>query len=222
MKPISIWYHIRLFGNQPPTINPDYSISLMMEQMETLKSSGLLDAAEDLTVCVNGDSENILAAMSLAPENSRFVNNGPGAQGLLATVNALRKWSIDNPNRMVCFFHAKGLTHPGDDFCIRWRKCMEKHVIKNWRTCAEHVDSGVDTVGAHWLTKEKYGNSVTFPFWGGQFFWANTSFLAELPAIPNNPTCPDDWYLSERWIGMGRPPVVIDYAPHWPGPLCCG
>lgn len=213
---ISVWYHTRLFGGQP-TIDSDYSISLMTEQMETFRASGLLEASGDVVVCVNGDSINQSAARALAPAKARFIDHGPEAMGLLRSVNRLREWCLVHPDWAVCFWHIKGVTHPWDHLNTVWRQCMERCVIKNWQRCLSDLASGCDTVGAHWLTKEQYSNNVTFPFWGGQFFWATASFLSELPMLPENPKCRQDWFLSENWIGMGRKPRIKDYAPHWPG-----
>lgn len=204
-----------------PAIDPSFSIPLMLQQMETAKAAGLTDAAQEFVVCVNGDVENQLAARMAAPPKSRFIDHGAKARSLLRTVNRLREWSIAHPDWLVCFWHIKGVTHPGDEFYATWRRCMEKCVIRNWKQCVKDIESGLDTVGAHWLTKEQFGNCVTFPFWGGQFFWATASFLAELPALPMEPTCRQDWFLSENWIGMGRTPRLKDYAPHWPNPGPC-
>lgn len=218
---ISVWYHCRLFGGEPP-IDPDFSLGLMGEQMQTLSDSGLLAAAEEVVICVNGDSINQASARMVAPKKSRFIDHGQKAKSLLPTVNALRQWSIQHPHWLVCFWHIKGVTHPNDDLNRIWRHCMERCVIRNWRKCLADIVTGCDTVGAHWLTREQYGNCVTYPFWGGQFFWARASFLAELPELPPEPKCRQDWFLSENWIGMGRTPKIKDYAPHWPGVRTCG
>ena len=219
MKRIAVFYHCRLIGDG---LDADYSITMMAEQMATLKASGLEQAANDLVMLVNGDSENQLTARMLAPGKARFIDNGAGAQGLLRSVNRLREWCRTHPDWLVCFWHNKGVTHPWDLLNTRWRQCMEKAVIKNWRRCVMDLESGLDSVGAHWLTPEQFRGIVRLPFWGGQFFWANSSFLATLPQLPNNPVTRDDWFLSENWIGMGRRPRVKDYCPHWPGISECG
>lgn len=218
---IAVWYHCRLFGGNPP-LNPDYSIALMGQQMETLNNSGLLAAANHLFVCVNGNGENRVAARCLAPVKAQFVEHGAKAESLLPTVNALRLWCIANPDAMVCFWHIKGVSHPWDGLTMNWRLCMEKFVIRQWSRCVADLNLGCESVGAHWLTPERYYGLVKYPFWGGQFFWAKASFLAELPELPNAPKCRDDWFLSENWIGMGRRPRVRDYAPHWPSLNDCG
>lgn len=217
----ALWYHTRLFGGNPP-LNPDYSITLMTQQMARLKTSGLLDAASALFVCVNGNGENRTGVRCLAPAKAQFIEHGPQAESLLPTINVLRLWCMANPDWLVCFFHIKGVTHPWDPLTTYWRGCMEKWVIGHWQTCVKDMGLGYDTVGAHWLTPEQYPGLVRHPFWGGQFFWAKSSFLAELPELPNAPACRDDWFLSENWIGMGRRPKAKDYAHHWPSLQDCG
>lgn len=211
---ICVWYHTRLFGGEP-TINPDWSIPLMMEQMDMLNTTGLLSAAAQFVVSVNGGSDNQVAARGIAGNKATFIDNGANAKSLLRTMNEVRSWAIQHPDWALCFFHIKGVTHPGDTFYTAWRKCMEKWVIRNWARCVSDLRGGCDTVGAHWLTREQFGDCVTFPFWGGQFFWARGAFLAELPTLPLEPTCRKDWFLSENWIGMGRTPKLKDYAPQW-------
>lgn len=218
---IALWYHCRLFGGEPP-IDPDFSIPLMLEQMETIKTCGLLDMADEMHICVNGDSHNTVAAQTIAPPKATLVCHGRESKSMLPTVNTLRDWCKGHPGWLVCFFHIKGVTHPNNALNKVWRKCMERHVLLNWQKCIlDLTQGGCDTVGAHWLTKEKYGNIVTYPFWGGMFFWAKAAFLADLPQLPMVPEKRDDWFLSENWIGMGKAPKLVDYAPHWPGINVC-
>lgn len=194
---IGVWYHTRLFGGEP-TIDPNWSIPLMMDQMNTLQECGLLNACHELVVSINGDSSNQSAARSIAPKKAKFIDNGTHCKSLLKTMNEVRGWSSEHPGWALCFFHIKGVTHPQDGFYCAWRKCMERWVLLNWRQCVADINSGYETVGAHWLTREKYGNCVTFPFWGGQFFWAKADFLSKLPELPMEPKCRQDWFLSEN------------------------
>ena len=217
---LAIWYHIRLFGGNP-YIDPDHSIPLMMDQMNSLEQTGLLASAEKVFICVNGGTLDQAAARSLAPAKAVVLDNGPQAESLLPTVERLWQWANLNPDWYVLFFHAKGVTHPQDPLTVAWRHCMEYAVLTHWRRCVADLDAGYDTVGAHWLTRERYGPQVTFPFWGGMFYWVRAAFLAELPRLPLAPATRADWFLPENWIGMCRAPRVKDYAPHWPNLQAC-
>jgi hypothetical protein len=219
MKPIAIWYHTRLEGGG---INPDFATSLMSAQMAYLKETGLEAAASQINICTNGGVGNALLAAALAPEKAQIYDNGPDSESHLPTVCRLHEWIKTHPDWHVCYYHAKGVTHPEDEFNQHWRMCMESVVIGNWRSCVADLENGYDSAGAHWLTPEQFGSIVTHPFWGGMFFWATSNFLATLPPIPCKPTCRDDWFLSERWIGTGKNrPKVRDYKPHWPGLAVC-
>lgn len=224
MSPIAVWYHTILYRGHNPTdgrfsqkpIDPEWSIPLMLEQMETVKNSGLLAACQELVVCVNGDTENQVTARSCAPAKARFIDNGPSARSILPTVRALRAWTQTHRDWLVCFFHIKSVTHKHEALDFAWRKCMENWTLKKWRQCVHDLESGYDSVGTHWLTGEQYGAIVPVPIWGGMFYWAKASFLAGLPDLPPEPRNTEDWWLPERWIGMGQRPRVKDYAPHWP------
>lgn len=219
MKKLAVWYHTRIYGGG---IDDLFSMSLMYDQMTYLEESGLEDAADEIHICTNGGSGNAFMAAQLSPEKAIISDNGPDSESHLPTVCKLRDWVHTHPDWYVCYFHAKGVTHPDDEFNQHWRRCMESVVIDNWRSCVADLDAGYDSVGAHWLTPEQFGSMVTHPFWGGMFFWATSNFLATLPAIPCKPITRDDWFLSERWIGTGpNRPKVKDYKPHWPGLAVC-
>lgn len=223
---LAVWYHVTLSGPvQEPggqMIDEDHAVNVMAEQMRDLKESGLAKVSQ-IHIASNGGPGNALLAAALAPNHARLIDNGPDAVSLLPTVCRLREWLPGHEDWAVCFFHAKGTTHPATDKLNRvWRECMERTVIGNWKRCVNDLKLGFDSVGAHWLTREKYGPQVATPFWGGMFFWATVKYLSTLPPIPERPTCRNDWFLSEGWIGMGsKPPRVLDYRQHWPNLRDC-
>jgi hypothetical protein len=228
---IAVWYHAMFVGGKSPQhpflsqapMEADWSISIMLDQMDTIRRCGLVDVAQELVICVNGGGINQAMARSCAPPKARFIDHGEQAQSMLLTTRSLREWCLTHKDWLVCFFHMKGVTRPKVELDHIWRKCMEHWTLTNWRRCVSDLQSGCDSVGAHWLTPEQYGSSaVPIPIWGGMFFWAKASFLAELPQLQSIPKTADDWWLPERWIGSGRRPRVMDYAPHWPGIASCG
>lgn len=219
---LAIFYHTRLDGGQNPPLNPDVAMPMMAEQMAALRESGLEEASREIHIVSNGGAGNLLLAAALAPDKSILHDNGPAAESHLPTVNYLRAWLPTHPDWYVCYFHLKGVTHPGERLYHHWRKCMESAVIWKWRTCVSNLEAGLDSVGAHWLTPERYPGTVKSPFWGGMFFWARAEFLLTLPALPEAPRSREDWFLSEGWIGSGpQRPRVFDFSPHWPSLVAC-
>lgn len=228
MKKLAVFYHCRLSGGEPP-INADHAVGIMASQMAALESSGLAARAEEITIGSNGDTFNYTAALAMAPRKATVINHGRDAQSELPTLALIRHWLRDHLDHYVLYHHTKGAGHwnHGEFFAHQWRQCMERAVVWNWRACIEDLDSGYDAVGAHWLTREKYGSSMgpTYtPYFGGTFWWAKASYLSTLPDILHNarPGNTEDRFMAEKWIGLGYQPKVRDYAPHWPNPTHCG
>lgn len=218
---LAVWYHTRMEGGNPAIALED-ACALMGQQMTALKRSGLEDAASEILIASNGPASNALYAAMLAPRKARIVDNGPRAESHLPTVNRIREWLPGHQDWAVCYFHMKGITHAQDALCNAWRRCMENVVLWHWQQCVLDMEAGFDSVGAHWLTPERWPGMVKTPFWGGMFFWAKASFLMTLPPVPEKPTCREDWFKSEGWIGDGpKRPKIMDYAPHWPSMKDC-
>lgn len=221
MKPIAVFYHIKISGGDP-AIHTPWALAMFQDQMASLKHSGLLAAADSVFVGVNGDEHDLVQVFRFAPAKVRMENWGISARSELPTLHHLQQWLPGHEDWYVCYFHAKGVTHAHNDLCIAWRRCMEQPVIQNWRQCVKDLDHGCDSVGVHWLTREQYGPQVLTFFWGGNFWWAKASFLAELPPLKPTSLCREDDFSAETWIGTGRRPKVKDYAPHWPRIDLCG
>lgn len=230
MSKIAVFYHCRLGGGDPP-INADHAIGIMQSQMDALIRSGLESRADLIVVGSNGDMTNFIAAKSLSPHKAEVVNHGEHARSELPTLAIIREWIRDHQDWYVLYHHTKGAGHwnHGQFFGHQWRKCMERVVVWKWKACIDDLESGYDAVGAHWLTRERYGATMgptRTPYFGGTFWWAKASFLLKLPDIPTNAGSPthghdDDRFLAEKWIGLGPKPKVRDYAPHWPNPRDC-
>jgi hypothetical protein len=94
---------------------------------------------------------------------------------------------------------------------ILWRRRMTEYAVGMWRDCAAALDAGFDCAGPHWITPERWPTAVTTPLFGGNFWWANLSWLRRLP-VPGG----GDRFAAERWIGETEVPVVLDLLPVWP------
>lgn len=205
---IAVWYHGLLSGNIP---SEDHALSVLAEQMTELKRSGLADAASEIHVGINGPDRDALLASSFCPDKTTLhcLNQG---RYELATMRRLQAWL--RPGWAVFYHHIKGVKYPDNPIWSRWRRCMQRHCVTEWRQCAHLLERGIESCGAHWLTQQKYP-FVTTPIWGGNFWWSTSDFLLTLPPLP-----PDDEankMYSEVWIGRGkRHPRVIDFAPHFP------
>jgi hypothetical protein len=209
-RKIAIFYHCRLSGGDPP-IDPERGVEVMTEQMSSIELSRIREAAAEFYIGVNGDP---LAAALLCPKGAYFMEHGPDAKSELPTLRNLRSWCRANPDAFVCYHHSKGVTHRVSEVWDRWRRCMERAVIWRWRDCLAALEGPFDAAGAHWLD---FPMGLPQHYFGGNFWWAKASFINTLPALPENASNHNDFYLAEAWIGTGpRLPRVRDLAPHWP------
>jgi hypothetical protein len=134
-----------------------------------------------------------------------------------ATLRVVRLWAIDNPGCVVMYAHTKGAFRP-TEFNHEWRRSMTDDVVSGWKFCVSRL-AYYEVVGPHWIdpvifphilnASPEDGGSKT-PFFGGNFWWARTDYLAWLP-VPGTASRWD----AERWIGLGRP-HAYDLRSGWP------
>jgi hypothetical protein len=223
MAKLAVFYHTRLDGGHPEPLDPLQSFRLLGEVISDLVSSGLYDAAAHITFGVNSSEAKFQLTRSMAPPKVVLHHHSAELQSELPTLALLREWLPEKDDWYVLYLHAKGVRHPHSPITHAWRRCMTRHTVHNWRSCVADLDSGCDSVGAHWLTPQEYPERIrAASYWGGNFWWAKSSFLRTLPELPANATTRAEFYLAESWIGRGpRLPVVRDYAPHWPDLALC-
>lgn len=224
MNPIAIFYHCLLFRGDPPDLAP-VAFQIVNEQMRLLEQSGILGAASEMTVGINGGEESVAVAKLLVPHKARFVMHGLGSKSENLTIVELEKWLPGHENWYVLYFHAKGCTHGAAETLASrtlWRRCMERHLIGNWRQCVADLDLGFEAVGCHWMAPP--ATPPTQYIFAGNFWFAKASFLRTLPSIMERARIKqsgigalESRYESEVWIGNGpRPPRVRDYhGPNW-------
>lgn len=221
MRPIAIFYHclFTIEGKMLPL-----APQVVAEQMALAKASGLLDTAHTMFVGINS-GESMKVAESLFPTKAQFVYHGEQCRNECRTILLLEEWLKVSPGFNVLYFHSKGATHglndPDHVLRMRWRHCMMRNLVRNWRQCVADLEAGYEAVGCHWMTGEKTppGQSI----FAGNFWWATSDFLRTLPSIMLRPRITESGldskesrYEAEVWIGNGPAlPKVRDYHPGW-------
>lgn len=218
---LAVFFHTLLWHGCPAA--PLFqAIDITRLQMEELHECGLLEACSDFIVGINGGEESEALRWATIPDKAKVVYHGLAIKSENLTIAEIEKWLPGHEDYYVLYFHAKGCTWPvGDEMRDRWRGCMMRNVVLNWRQCVKDLDSGYEAVGCHWMTPPK--TPPTQFIFAGNFWWAKASFLKTLPSIYERARIKQDGigalesrYESEVWIGNGpRPPVVRDYHPHW-------
>ena len=224
MKPIAIFYHCLLYFGDPPDLSP-IALPIVQEQLQALEQSGLLGAASEFRVGINGGSESLDVARVIFPDKAKFTMHGLASRAENLTLREIEKWLPGHEGWNVLYFHSKGCTHTAADTHHSrglWRNCMMRHLVWNWSRCVTDLEAGFESVGCHWM--EPPATPPTQYIWAGNFWWARADFLLTLPSIMERARIKESGiaalesrYESEVWIGNGpRPPRVRDYhGPNW-------
>lgn len=218
---IAIFFHCLFYWKEPPELAPA-AVEVVNEQMFALQEGGLLYSADHFEVGINGGDESKLYASLLIPDKAKVVFHGLDSYNENSTIRQMENWLPGHPGWAVLYFHAKGATWPYDHpIRKRWRGCMMRHCVRNWRQCIVDLQHGFDAVGAHWM--EPPDTPPGHHIFAGSFWWAKSDFLLTLPSIMQRDRIkssglkhPDSRYEAEVWLGNGpRVPRVKDYHPHW-------
>lgn len=179
---IACFYHVYQTGNWGSLVN---------EQLNLLKSSGLCDASAMVYVGVNGDEE-----FPFYDEKLTIVRNLSPELEEAPTLESLRKFCEFNSGWNVLYFHTKGVTKQTPE-TTDWRKIMEYYCIERWEDCLKNLQVH-DTVGCLYMDECYLG---FYPHYSGNFWWAKSDYIRTLNhgylknGIRNN---------REFWIGTGN------------------
>jgi hypothetical protein len=226
---LGVFYHgLFIHGTPPQPLKGAFNI--VWEQMFALESSGLLAACDKLLVGLNGpEKETVECAEMVIPKKAELVLHGPNSFSENLTLVKMEEFARDHQDWFLCYHHAKSCTHDQDSdygkFATRWRRCMEKAVIWNWRTCVRDLESGAEAVGNHWLTGQGWDKSQHY--FAGNCYWVKASFFAGIPSIftrerikMSGIASAESRYEAEVILGNHpRRPIVKDYSDH--GLMAC-
>lgn len=220
MTKIAIFYHGVFFLGRPPERLPN-AATIVADQMSQMSNFGLLDAADEIHVGINGEEESIdLAAMTI-PAKADVTFHGLDSRSENLTILMLENWAKTHPGWYVLYLHSKGATNkPGSDdakFAPPWRGGMMFDLVVNWRKCVDDLQSGFDIVCSYWMWNAADG---TQHIPAGNFWWAKSDFIATLPSIHLRERIKmsgieslESRYEAEVWIGNGKKPTVKSYRP---------
>lgn len=215
MRPIAVFYHAYFGGGEVP-VTTENALRITALQLDHMNYSGLSQAADYFQVGVTGTDLDLLTVAAMCPDKAEVIHNTEGVAEL-PTLKRLQFWCKGNPEALVLYLHTKGVIHGNSPVYEAWRNCMQNVVVGKWHECVDHLQGGKESVGAHWLTPERYAFLGPWSYWGGNFWWATAKFINTLPPIDVN----SNRYEAEVWIGRGpKRPRVKDYAPHFPMSGC--
>lgn len=226
MKPrIILFYHCLIYKGDPPQLLHT-PVGIIQEFACYLRDSGLGDAASEIIIGVNGGEESVPVVKATMPDKARLVLHGLNSFSENLTLVEIEKWVKSNTEPAYIFYgHVKGSSHisgPYAEMVGRWRRCMLKHLVCEWRQCVDDLAAGSEAVGCHWLTGQGWDKSQHY--FAGNYYWSTSDFLATLPSIYERErikvsgiASAESRYEAEVKIGNGpRLPRIKDYATDHP------
>ena len=91
------------------------------------------------------------------------------------------KYSTENQECNVLYLHTKGVKP--ENYCQQiddWINLMYYFTINQSTACIEKLNSGYQVVGCNYLHLP--------PHFSGNFWWAKSSYLKDLPSLEENPS----------------------------------
>jgi hypothetical protein len=182
LEQIKIFFHVATIGRWS---------SIYDEVLFELERSNLLNYSS-LEIDVIGHHLN---SIETDPRHSVVFNSTNISLFEFPTLKRVWDYSQQN-NGKVLYLHTKGATRPGaqiDD----WRQMMLHFNVTKWRE-ALHYLTDHDTAGCN---LQPLNNTYHY---SGNFWWANCSYLKQLPN-PSNFTRRED---AEFWLGFHKNPKM--------------
>lgn len=189
------------------------NIDITLEQIELLKTSGLLDSSE-VILCSHYNKDNykdLIQQLSCYSNNNKFKHFDISYKEWYEYTTCLELQKDCNESReefYALYIHNKGaFTRTVGNY--NWRKYMEYFCIEKWKECIEKLDEGYDTCGAAFLTDEPI-----HPYYAGNFFWAKSSYINRCKRLlpPPENDFKDQFghgyslrFDLEIWHGSGNP-----------------
>tara|TARA_R110000868_G_scaffold2821_1_gene19525 strand:+ start:1726 stop:2382 length:657 start_codon:yes stop_codon:yes gene_type:complete len=186
---VSIFFHLATMNNYQEIFDEIYS---------EIVNSGLFEVIDNLNICIVGNGE----LQFESNDKIKIYKNNDITVGEFFTLNILKKFADSlTENNNILYLHTKGVTSPGNQCVVDWRKYMTYFNIIQYDKCIDSL-KGYDTCGVDLVTEPTVHYS-------GTFWWANSDYIKRLPKIdeiryPKTPPILDIRHNGEFWIGMGN------------------
>jgi hypothetical protein len=173
------------------------------EHFREVKKSGLLRELDSVRVGMVGGEANRAKVLALfdelkVPVKVVAVASEGWEQVTLKKLHTFAK----QDDGFIFYAHTKGAWSP-DRMAHPWRVSMIHDTVTRWRECVRALDR-VQTAGPFWLKSDDPMHKEHKKFFGGNFWWARSDYVAKLPRVKN-----ENRFQAEGWIGLRSPSVRI-------------
>jgi glycosyltransferase involved in cell wall biosynthesis len=164
--------------------------SIVQQQLDTLKKSGLYDASSKILCFISGeDKEHYI----------NYLNTFDKLEIIYSKDNLFEKFALNNYKQYITFekynlyyFHSKGTSHSNNKCIEDWVKYLNYFILGKWKICTELLNY-FDCVGCalKQFPKKHYS---------GNFWWSNSENLNKLSVIGNGYLDPEMYVCSDPHV----------------------
>ena len=160
---IKVFYHVACMGNWQ---------QVFYEQLQQLRKNGFLN----LNLTVLGSRQELATLREINAEFRMNVNILFSSCQLShferPALLAIEKYAKEN-NGYVLYLHTKGVSSPGDETKIKWRRLMMRELVEKWESCMLQL-LAYDIIGVNWREMPPVSHYC------GNFWYASTRYLRKL------------------------------------------
>ena len=168
-----------------------------------VRDTGLLYALDSVRVGMVGSAVNRDRVLTLFDELAipvQVVATTPEGWEQV-TLRELHTFAKQDGGK-IFYAHTKG-AWSSDRMANPWRVSMIHDTVTRWRECVKALDF-VQTAGPFWQESAMPEHHDHKHFFGGNFWWARSDYVAALPPVEN-----EHRFQAEGWVGLGSPSVRI-------------
>lgn len=196
-------------------------LTIVKEQLELLKTSGLYEAAHQVYYCCFAEDPfdfckfyNLVRSLD-QKQKIIIINhaiNDCERQTLLFMQRVVKNYT----DAYLLYYHTKGVSTKfrndlvSEKNVTSWRKMMEYFNIENWKISIQKLEEGSDICGAlygFWMSQHHQGH-----YFGGNFWWTHSEYFNKLPSMEER----DNWMGCETLI-TSIAHVWHSFFPGYPG-----
>lgn len=193
MRKIVGFYHVCLINNWR---------EIVLEQLQLMQQSGLMDAIDKLFVGCVGERELQLELQQMLttwPKATLASMLGDIQAYEFPTLEYMHKWCQNNREHYCFYIHTKGVFDARGAY---WRQYMNHYNLEKWQDCKFELFKGADMVGVKWMKANRL-----FPqHFSGNFWWARAAYIANL--LPIKMLDKTHRWNAEFWHGTGNPTIA--------------
>lgn len=175
------------------------------EMLEKMDTSGLIEAADEIHLCLNGVLSSMERPLLPLLESSdkfriRHVNGDPG-KWEWPTVNQIKlDCDASDTEDYIGYAHLKGLSRPDlkDQKAVDWRHYLSYWIIEQWEDNVNALKEGYETSSVNWM-------DAPWPHYSGNFWWANSNYIRRLNKLHDPATI--QWGTISEYL---QPPTPLD------------